>query len=118
MTTLSPTLSTIELLGNNDSDSAASSVTTVAYFYVSSSSIELKGVNVKNELREEGALAIDLLVNGEEVQLRNFKTLSAMINELRYNEASRLEIEEAANKAEVSFEIMALKAIMLATEVK
>lgn len=113
MVTLSPTLSTVAIFGDSSESSGTTALVSLAS---SDDSIESKGVNAKNELREEGAIVVDLLVNGQEVKLKNFKTLSAMIADLKTNEVTRLEIEEAASKAEVSFEVMALKAIMIATE--
>ena len=113
MVTLSPTLSTVAIFGDSSESSGTTALVSLASSY---GTIESKGVNAKNELREEGAMVVDLLVNGQEVELKKFKTLSAMIADLKTNEVTRLEIEEAASKAEVSFEVMALKAIMIATE--
>ncbi|GEM_PF-5437406 len=114
MITLSPTLSTVEVFGDASESLGLSAITTFASSYAS---IEEKGAHAQNELREEGAMVVDLLVNGKTVQMKNFKTLSAMIDKLKYNEVTRLEIQEAANQSEVSFEIMALKAILLSTEI-
>lgn len=115
--TLYPTYSISKFFGGTTYSIGHVTATSSLKLYGSISSVEEKGANAKHELREEGTEVIDLLSLGEEVQLRKFKTLSAMITELKQDEVSRLEIEAAAEKNQVSFEVMAIKAIMLATEV-
>lgn len=118
--TISPTITVIRLLDTTSATVATGSlgslVSAVASFAATVESVESKGVAAKNELREEATMAIDLLANGERVKLKNFRTLAAMIAELKVNEAASLEIEMAASSHQVSFEVMAVKAIMISTE--
>jgi hypothetical protein len=118
--TLSPTITVIRLLDTTTATVATGSLgslaTGAASFAATIESVEAKGVNAKAELREEATVVIDLLADGQAVKMRNFKTLAAAIADLKNNEAASLEISEAADRNEVSFEIMAVKAIMLATD--
>jgi hypothetical protein len=119
--TLSPTITVIRLLDTTTATAATGSFGSLASAAVSFAatieSVEAKGVNAKNELREEATIVIDLLADGRAVKMRDFKTLAATIADLKNNSEASLEISEAAERNEVSFEIMAVKAIMLATEV-
>ncbi len=113
MLTISPTILTAGLFGE------ASESLGISALLIGASTFDIvdeKGNNAKNELREESSIAAALLLDGKKVALKEFKTLSAMIDELKYNEMSKLEIEAAANKAQVSFEVMAIKQILLITE--
>lgn len=118
--TLSPTITVIRLLDTTTATMATGSLgslaSAAASFAATIESVESKGVNAKAELREEATVVIDLLSEGQAVKLREFKTLAAAIADLKNNEAASAEISEAAAKNEVSFEIMAVKAIMLATD--
>lgn len=118
--TLSPTITVIRLLDSTTATVATGTLGSLASgaasFAATIESVEAKGVNAKNELREEATIAIDLLANGEAVKMRDFKTLAAAIADLKNNDAASMEISEAAARNEVSFEIMAVKAIMLATD--
>lgn len=118
--TLSPTITVIRLLDSTTATVATGTLGSLASgaasFAATVESVEAKGVNAKNELREEATIAIDLLANGESVRMRDFKTLAAAIADLKNNDAASMEISEAAARNEVSFEIMAVKAIMLATD--
>lgn len=118
--TLSPTITVIRLLDTTTATVATGTLgslaSAAASFAATIESVEAKGVNAKAEMREEATVVIDLLADGQAVKMRNFKTLAAAIADLKNNEAASLEISEAAEKNQVSFEIMAVKAIMLATE--
>lgn len=118
--TLSPTITVIRLLDTTNATVATGTLGSLASgaasFAATIESVEAKGVNAKAELREEATVVIDLLADGQAVKMRNFKTLAAAIADLKNNEAASIEISEAAARSEVSFEIMAVKAIMLATD--
>lgn len=118
--TLSPTITVIRLLDTTTATVATGTLGSLASgaasFAATIESVEAKGVNAKAELREEATVVIDLLADGQAVKMRNFKTLAAAIADLKNNEAASMEISEAAARSEVSFEIMAVKAIMLATD--
>ncbi len=118
--TLSPTITVIRLLDTTTATVATGTLASLGSAAVSFAatieSVESKGVNAKAELREEATVVIDLLSEGQAVKMRDFKTLAATIADLKHNEAASLEISEAASASQVSFEVMAVKAIMLATD--
>lgn len=118
---ISPTITTVRLLASTVATTATGSLAKLESaqktFQATIYSVEAKGANAKAELREEATMAIDVLVNGEELVMRDYKTLSSMIDDLKNNEVTSLEISEAARKNEVSFEVMAINAIMLASDI-
>lgn len=117
---LSPSITTIRLLDTTTALAATGSLKSLKsmaeVYGATIQSVESKGVNAKNELREESVLVIDLLANGQAVKMKDFRILAATIADLKNNEEAFLEIQSGAEKNQVSFEIMAVKIISAVVE--